>query len=104
MEMEEQIKTFIANNLIYVDDTFDYDNDTSLIGDGLIDSVGVVELIGFVQSSFGITVDQQDSVLENFDSVSKVAAFIRRKQAAAMQKGQPALVDHDDAVLRGAGS
>jgi len=80
MELVEQIGKYVWNNLLYVDDGFEYDDDTSFIGEGLIDSMGVMELLTYVQSEFDITVDQHEVTPDNFDSVNKLAAFIRRKQ------------------------
>ena len=51
--------------------------------EGIIDSLGVVELVEFVQSRFGVRVDQQEVVPDNFDSVSRLAAYVRRKLAGA---------------------
>ena len=81
MELVEQIGKYVRSNLIYVDDDFEYDNDTSFIGEGLIDSMGVMELLTYVQSEFDIAVDQHEVTPENFDSVNKLAAFIHRKQS-----------------------
>jgi acyl carrier protein len=81
MELEAKIREYLIANLLYVDDAFDrFDNDTSLIGEGLIDSVGVLELVMYAQSAFGITVQQHEMTLDNFDSVNKLARFIRRRQ------------------------
>jgi acyl carrier protein len=82
MELDQQIKEYLGNNLIYVDGDFKYDNDTSFIREGLIDSMQVMELVMYVQSTFGIPVDQEEIVPENFDSVNKLACFIRSKQVS----------------------
>src|SRR5437867_9598586 len=88
MQLEEQIQDYLISNLLYVEDDYEYDRDTSFIGDGLIDSMGVTELVTYVESAFGITVEQEDVTPDNFDSINKLAAFIRRSQAsqAACQK------------------
>jgi acyl carrier protein len=83
MELDQQIRDYLGSNLIYLDDSFHYDNDTSFIREGLIDSMQVMELVMYVQSTFGVNVEQDDIVPENFDSVNNLVAFIRRKKAAA---------------------
>jgi acyl carrier protein len=85
MQLENEIRRYVADNLLYVEEGLEYDDDTSFVGSGLIDSMGIMELVSYVQSNFQILVDQQDLVPDNFDSVSKVAAFIRGKQSAAAQ-------------------
>lgn len=80
-EFERLIRDHLTTNLLYVEDEYEYDDNSSFIGSGLIDSMGVMELVTYVQSSFGITVKQKDIVPDNFDSINKLAAFIRREQA-----------------------
>ena len=41
-----------------------------------------MELVEFAQPTFGIAIDQQEVIPDNFDSVSKLAAFVRRKLQA----------------------
>jgi acyl carrier protein len=82
IEVEPPIREFIAKNLLYSTEGFAYTDDASLIQEGIIDSLGVVELVEFVQSQFGIKVDQQEVVPANFDSVVKLAAFVRQKSEA----------------------
>ena len=55
------------------------DDDASFLKTGVVDSMGVMELVAFIQSEFGVTVDLQEVVVENFDSVSKLADFVRGK-------------------------
>jgi acyl carrier protein len=79
--IEARIKEFIAANLLFSPDGFSYPDDTSFLQEGIIDSLGVMELVEFVQSAFGVTVAQSEVTLEHFDSVAKLASFIRKKQA-----------------------
>jgi acyl carrier protein len=78
--IEPAIREFIATRLLYCSDGFKYPDNAPLLREGIIDSLGVVELVEFVQESFGIKVEQQEVRPDNFDSVEKLAAFVRRKQ------------------------
>ena len=81
MQLETEIRKYLIANLLYVDDAFDcFDDDTSLIEEGLIDSVGIMELVTYAQTTFDVTVAQHEMTLDNFDSVNKLAAFIRRRR------------------------
>lgn len=80
--VEPPIRDFIAANLIYSQSGFQHSDDTSLLGEGIIDSLGVVELVEFLQKQFGVKVEQADVRPENFDSVAKMAAFVHRKRGA----------------------
>jgi methoxymalonate biosynthesis acyl carrier protein len=50
---------------------------------GLADSLFALELVTFVEQKFDLTVDVDDLSLDNFRTASRIAAFIRRKNAAA---------------------
>lgn len=79
MTIKEQIRTYLREKLLYVDEGFDYSDDTSFISEGLIDSTGIMELVSFVRSTFAIQVDQKDLTPDNFDSINKIANFIHTK-------------------------
>lgn len=79
MEIEQKIKSYIAQNLIFSGDDFKYPEDASFLDEGIVDSLGVMELVSFVEDQFGVGVDDQDITPDNFDSVVKLAAYIRGK-------------------------
>lgn len=79
MEIEGQIRDYIAKNLLFSDDGFPYGDDVSFLDEGIVDSIGVMELVGFVEEKFGVKVDDLDVTPENFDSVEKMTAYIHRK-------------------------
>src|SRR6516165_3035374 len=81
MKIENQIKQFVLKNLYFAEDN-NLDDDASFLETGVVDSTGVMELVAFVQAEFGVTVEPQEIVVENFDSVSKVARFVRSRQTS----------------------
>jgi acyl carrier protein len=85
MEIEPQIRDYVARNLLFSDDGFGYDDDASFLQEGIVDSVGVLELVLFVEETFGVEVDDQEIVPDNFDSVDKLANYIRSKAANGKQ-------------------
>jgi len=82
MTIEAQIKNFIAKNLLFSSDGFNYPDDASFIDEGIVDSQGVMDLVFFVEENFNIQVQDNEIVPDNFDSVEKVTAYIQRKQAS----------------------
>jgi len=82
MSIEAQIKEYIAKNLLFSSNGFGYPDEASFLEEGIVDSQGVMELVLFVEEAFKITVADSDIVPDNFDSVSKLSAYIRRKQGA----------------------
>jgi len=77
MDIHEKIRVFIAKNLLFSDNGFGYSDDASFLQEGIVDSVGVMELILFVEETFGLTVDDNDITPDNFDSVNKLANFVQ---------------------------
>lgn len=80
MDVKRHIRAYIADNLLFTEEGIEYDDDTSFLEKGLIDSMGVMELVMYVGTGFGIHVDPRDVTPENFDSVNRLAAYIGRKQ------------------------
>ena len=77
-----RIREFIARDLLFTPGAFPYDDDTSFLDEGIIDSLGVMELVGFVQQEFQFLVDQDEILPENFGSVASLAAYVVRKASA----------------------
>lgn len=83
MEIEAQIRSYIARNLLFSDNGFAYNDNASFLEEGIIDSIGVLELVLFVEETFDLSVPDHEITPDNFDSVSKLAHFIRGKLALA---------------------
>lgn len=81
MTIEEQIKDYIASNLLFSDNGYTYHEDDSFLEEGIVDSVGVLELVTFIEGNFSLQVDDMEVTPDNFDSVTKLANYIRAKQA-----------------------
>lgn len=76
-EIERQVRDFLIKTFLFgrADALGD---DTSLLGN-VIDSTGALELMAFLQDNFSITMDDEDMVPENLDSVDRVVAYVERK-------------------------
>jgi acyl carrier protein len=80
-QSETKIREFIARNFLFSDE-FSLDNDASLLDQGVLDSLGVVELVSFVGKEFGVEVKPNEVTPANFDSVERLAAYIHQKKSA----------------------
>ena len=83
MTIESQIKEYIAKNLLFSSDGFKYSDEASFLEEGIVDSQGVMELVLFVEENFNIQVNDPEIIPDNFDSVSKLAAYVRRKSGVS---------------------
>lgn len=79
MNVKEQIRTYIAENFLFSSNGFTLDDDESFLEAGVVDSLGVVELVSFVEENFNVQVPDDDIVPDNFDSVDNLAAYIARR-------------------------
>ena len=80
--IKTQIRAYVAENLLFSDNGIGLSDDESFLDAGIVDSMGVLELVTFVEERFSIEVPDEEIVPDNFDSVDKLAAFINRRQAA----------------------
>lgn len=87
--IETAIRGFIATDLLYSEEGFPHSDDASLIRERIIDSLGVVELAAFLSRRFGVRVDQAEVRPENFDTVTRLAAFVRLKQSVSRPEPVP---------------
>jgi acyl carrier protein len=53
-----------------------------LLGSGLVDSLGMMQFIGFIEKRFGIDVAPEDQVIENFMTIDAISRYIQSKQTA----------------------
>jgi len=79
MELTSTIRQFIIENFLFEEDD-NLKEDTSFLENGIIDSTGVLELVMYIEETYGISVDDEDIVPENLDSISNVTEYIQRKK------------------------
>jgi acyl carrier protein len=79
---KEQIRQYVAQNLIFSNNGFELSDDASFLEEGVVDSTGVLELVMFVEDTFGVAVADEEIVPDNFDSVNNLALYIQNKTAA----------------------
>lgn len=85
MSEEEQIRGYIAQNLMFGEENTHLDPDASLLDMGIVDSVAVMELVLYVEEHFGLSVADDEIVPDNFDSIAKLASYVRSKRAMSDQ-------------------
>lgn len=81
-EVADVIRSFVVETFLFGDGSA-IQNGDSLRQRGVVDSTGVLELIGFLEERYGLTVTDAELVPENFDSIDRVAGFVERRLADA---------------------
>ncbi len=82
-EVRERVWTFVVENFLYMRPHFTVGPDDSLLGRGVFDSLGILDVIGFLEEAFGIGVEQQEITAANFDTLNAIARFVVAKLDAA---------------------
>jgi acyl carrier protein len=80
-EIDREIRRFIGENFLYREDVEALSDEASLLEAGVIDSTGVLELIGFLETRFGIEVADEEMLPQNLDSIRAISAYVQRKLA-----------------------
>lgn len=80
--IEQRVRAFVADNYQFSAAAATLADTDSFLGVGLIDSMGVLELVTFVEDTFGVRVADDEVVPANLDSIAGVAALVRRKLPA----------------------
>lgn len=78
--MIEKVREFIIDNFLFGEDN-GLAADASFLEEGLIDSMGITELVYFLEREFNIKIDDDELVPENLDSLNNISNFLIRKSA-----------------------
>jgi acyl carrier protein len=85
MQVKDEIRYFIVENFLYGVDGAGLKDSVSFLANGLIDSTGVLELVSFVEGKYGIAVQDDELIPDNFDSVNNLCDFIMKKKTKGTQ-------------------
>jgi acyl carrier protein len=80
MELRQQIRGFVVENFLFGDGAPLKDDKMSLLDNGIMDSVGVMELVAFLEGDLGLGIDDEELVPENLDSIDNLVGFVTRKR------------------------
>jgi acyl carrier protein len=80
--VERELANFVVDRFLFGDVANAPARDAALITTRLIDSMGVLELVTFLEERFGIAVADTDIVPDNLDSLTRMAAYVSRKRSA----------------------
>lgn len=78
MRNAESIRCYIVENFLFGDDK-ELNEETSFLENGIIDSIGMMELVEFIENKFNIKVDDEELIPENFDSIRCILNFLAKK-------------------------
>ena len=81
-EIGDRIRRYLTSEII-LDEGVDLTNETPLLN-GLVDSVGLMELVSYLEDEFGVVLEYDEVVPANFHTVADIAAAVSRKMQGAI--------------------
>ncbi|MCI4445574.1 MAG: acyl carrier protein [Candidatus Aminicenantes bacterium] len=77
--VKDEIRRFITEKFLLNSSEYPED-DMSLLETNTVDSVGILEIVGFIENRFNLKVEDEELTAENLDSINKIAKFVEKKQ------------------------
>jgi len=77
-DIRSKVRLFVVENFLFGNEDGVKD-DTSFLDEGIIDSTGILEMVSYLEEEFSISVDDEELVPENLNSINNVVAYLERK-------------------------
>jgi acyl carrier protein len=84
-DLRRRIHDYVVANFMF--DAADITDDASLSATGVLDSMGILEMVLFVEESLGVPVADEDVLPEHFDTVDALVEFVSTRRPAAVTAG-----------------
>lgn len=75
---KSKIREFIVENFLF-GNANDLEDGTSFLEEGIIDSTGILELVTYLEEEFAITIEDEELIPENLDSITNVNTYLITK-------------------------
>jgi acyl carrier protein len=79
---QDRVRSFIIDELRFRGSAKDLKNDYPLLEKEVLDSMGIFQVVSFLESEFGIEVDDEDLVPDNFGTIDLIAGLVESKQGS----------------------
>jgi len=79
MQIVDRTRTYLRENFLYARADWTLRDSDSLIDTGVVDSIGIVELIAFLQTAFDVTIDENEITERNLGSLTAIGRFVSEK-------------------------
>ena len=82
MNAAETVRSFIVSQFLFGEDD-GFENDASFLESGMIDSMGIMELVAFLEKTFQIKIEDPELIPQNLDSLDRILVFLKAKSGKA---------------------
>lgn len=79
-QIRERVRHFLDENFLYMRPNFVLGDDDRLLERGVVDSMGVAEMVTFIEDEFGIKTSDEDISEANLGSLSAIGRFVSQKR------------------------
>ena len=79
MDVAETLEKYIVEELMVKDASTKIDPDASLISSGVVDSLALLRLISFIEEKFGVLIEDEEVIPDNFETLNIMKSFIENK-------------------------
>jgi len=79
--IKERVKTFLLNEYLPGEDPAALTDTTALMTTGILDSIAVLKVVTFLENDFGVTIEPNEAVIDNLNTVSDIVRLVMAKKA-----------------------
>jgi len=79
-QLKTELRQFVIDNFLFGQTDAAFTDDDSLLEKGLIDSTGVLEIVAHLEANYEVSVEDEELIPQNLDSVDNLAAYVSRKK------------------------
>jgi len=79
MEISDSVRKFLTEEVPLLQNSSDFDVNSSLIASGVLDSIDVIKLISFLEQSFDIAIEARDVQAGHLETISSIEKFVRSR-------------------------
>jgi acyl carrier protein len=84
-KIRDVVRNFLKENYLYWSEDIEIENNQSLLEEGIVDSTGILELAAFLESTFLITINDEEFIPENLDTLNAISTYVLRKTNGSSQ-------------------
>ena len=78
-QVKKEIREFIVETFLFGEDADSFTDSDSFMQNGIVDSTGILEVTGFVEEKYDFTIENEEMIPANLDSVDNLVNFISRR-------------------------
>jgi acyl carrier protein len=75
------LRQFISDSFLLGNDEIEFTDVDSFLDTGIIDSTGILELVSYLEKEFGFSVEDEEMIPSNFDTIENLVGYVARKTA-----------------------